>query len=426
MPLWDPAELAKLLLALLLIVACARLLGALAAALSLPALLGELLAGVLLGPTCIGALALPGWASLFPADGPRAELMDLLTRLALLIFLIGAGVEVELDRLARHWRVALAVSAAGIAIPFALGFGAGALDPAAVGWEGGAEPLHFALFLGTALAITALPVIARTLMDLGLYRSDLGMIVMSAAVLDDLVGWILFGLVVALALAPPESALPLPARLLLTLGFTAVTLSLGRRLNLVAFHALTGLTRRSAPAFVWLLAIGLLAAAISTALGAGPMLGAFLAGAAASGSAAEDHRVFMRLHGLVSKLCAPLFFGSIGLRVDFATNFDPGLVATHPGARLYREDPRLRRRRARERDSRQREAWALGFAMNSRGAMEIALALQALRYGLAGPRLFVALVVMAFVTSALAVLALRVLIGRRERGDLLEPLRPGS
>jgi Kef-type K+ transport system membrane component KefB len=72
----------------------------------------------------------------------------------------------------------------------------------------------------------------------------------------------------------------------------------------------------------------------------------------------------------------------------------------------------------------QREAWALGFAMNSRGAMEIALALQALRYGLAGQRLFVALVVMAFVTSALAVLALRVLIGRREPRDRFEPGRP--
>jgi Kef-type K+ transport system membrane component KefB len=153
------------------------------------------------------------------------------------------------------------------------------------------------------------------------------------------------------------------------------------------------------------------------------MLGAFLAGAAASGSKAEDHRVFTRLQALVAKLCAPLFFGSIGLRVDFATNFDPGLVAIIlllacagkilgcGGAALASGTP-------------QREAWALGFAMNSRGAMEIALALQALRYGLAGSRLFVALVVMAFVTSALAVLALRVLIGRRERGDLLAPLRP--
>ena len=422
-PLQDPAEIARLLIALLLIVACARLLGALSAALSLPALLGELLAGVLLGPTCLGALGLPGWSSLFPTDGPRAELMDLLTRLALLIFLIGAGVEVELDRLARHWRTALAVSAAGIAIPFALGLGVGVFDPAAVGWEGGHERFHFALFFGTALAITALPVIARTLMDLGLYRTDLGMIVMSAAVLDDLVGWILFGLVVALALAPPESALPLPARLLLTLGFTAVTLTLGRRLNLVAFHALTDLTHRSAPSFAWLLAIGLLAAAISTALGAGPMLGAFLAGAAASGSAAEDHRVFMRLHGLVSKLCAPLFFGSIGLRVDFASNFDPGLVGTIlllacAGKILGCGGAALAS------GSSTRQAWALGFAMNSRGAMEIALALQALRYGLAGPRLFVALVVMAFVTSALAVVALRVLIGRREPRERYEVVRP--
>ena len=412
MLLWDPGEIARLLLALLLIVLCARLLGALAVRLSLPALLGELLAGVLLGPTCASALAPSGWASLFPAEGPRAEILDLLTRLALLIFLIGAGVEVELDRVARQWRVALAVSIAGIAIPFALGFGAGVLDPAAVGWEGGADPFHFALFLGTSLAITALPVIARTLMQLNLYRSDLGMIVMSAAVLDDLVGWILFGLVVALAMTPAESMLPIPARLFLTLAFTAAVLSLGRRLNLAAFHVLAGRTRRSGPVLAYVLGMGLLAAAGSTALGAGPMLGAFLAGAATSGSAAADHRVFARLDSLVAKLCAPLFFGSIGLRVDFATSFDPSLVTTIlalacagkilgcGGAALASRTP-------------PREAWALGFAMNSRGAMEIALALQALRYGLAGPRLFVALVVMAFVTSALAVLALRILLGRR-------------
>jgi len=308
--------------------------------------------------------------------------------------------------------VALAVSAAGIGIPFALGFGAGVFDPAAVGMEMGADPFHFALFLGTGLAITALPVIARTLMQLNLYRSDLGMIVMSAAVLDDLVGWILFGLVVALVVTPVASAIPIPVRLLLTLGFAAAVLTLGRRLNLPALHALTRRTRRSVPVLVYILAVGLLAAACTTALGAGPMLGAFLAGAAASGSEASDHRVFARLESLVARYCAPLFFGSIGLRVDFATNFDPSLVAAIlalacagkvlgcGGAALATGTP-------------PRQAWALGFAMNSRGAMEIALALQALRYGLAGPRLFVALVVMAFVTSALAVLALRILVGRR-------------
>lgn len=206
----------------------ARSLGELAERLHQPAVLGELLAGILLGPTVLGNLA-PGVAeSLFPAQGPNAVALEAIATLAIVLFLLVAGIEVDLSTVWRQGNIGLKVGIVGMVIPFALGLLAAWLAPQALGREAGAEPLVFALFLATALSITALPVIAKTLMDLGLYRSDMGMIVVSAAIFNDLVGWIAFAIIMGMMGTAAAHVDSIPATIGYTLGFVALMLTAGR------------------------------------------------------------------------------------------------------------------------------------------------------------------------------------------------------
>ncbi|MGH2901050.1 MAG: cation:proton antiporter, partial [Solirubrobacteraceae bacterium] len=158
-----PGELPQLLLAVSLLLATTQICGAFARRLGQPSVLGELAAGILLGPTLFGRVAPELCAQLYPKTGGQASAFAVLTIVSIILFLAVAGLEVNLGRLFARLRVASAVGVAGIVVPFVTGFGAAYLWPALLGSEGGVEPLVFAFFIGTALAISALPVIAKTL-----------------------------------------------------------------------------------------------------------------------------------------------------------------------------------------------------------------------------------------------------------------------
>ena len=394
-------EITAMFLALGLLLASARLFGEIARRFNQPAVLGEILAGILLGPTVLGALA-PGVSGfLFPRVGGGALALDGLMTLAITLFLLVAGLEVDLSTIWRQGKLAINVGVAGVVVPFAVGFGAAWYGPLLMGREAGADPLLFALFMATALSISALPVIAKTLMDLNLYRSDLGMLVVAAAVFNDLVGWIIFAVILGMLGTGPDQALGIGQTIALTLLFalfmlTAARWLINRALPWIHAHA-------SWPGGVlgFALALALVAAAFTEWIGIHAIFGAFLAGVALGDSRHLRERTRATIEQFVSFIFAPLFFAGIGLKVDFVAQFDLLLVlmvlviATLGkvlGCGLAGRMSGLGRR----------EAWALGFGMNARGAMEIILGLLALKYGLIGERLFVALVVMALVTSLMS------------------------
>lgn len=394
-------EITAMLLALGLLLASARLCGELARRFNQPAVLGEIIAGILLGPTVFGALA-PAWSAfLFPRSGGGALALDGLMTLAITLFLLVAGLEVDLSTIWRQGRLAINVGVAGVLVPFAVGFGAAWFLPGLMGREAGADPLLFALFMATALSISALPVIAKTLMDLNLYRSDLGMLVVAAAVFNDLVGWIVFAVILGMLGTSPGHSLTIGQTILLTLLFALFMLTAARWLInriLPWLHA-----HASWPGGVlgFALALALIAAAFTEWIGIHAIFGAFLAGVALGDSRHLRERTRATIEQFVSFIFAPLFFAGIGLKVDFVAQFDLLLVlavliiATLGkvlGCGLAGRFSGLGRR----------EAWALGFGMNARGAMEIILGLLALKYGLIGERLFVALVVMALITSLMS------------------------
>jgi len=394
-------EITAMFLALGLLLASARLFGEMARRFNQPAVLGEILAGILLGPTVFGALV-PAWSAfLFPRVGGGALALDGLMTLAITLFLLVAGLEVDLSTIWRQGKLAINVGVAGIVVPFAVGFGAAWFLPQLMGIEAGADPLLFALFMATALSISALPVIAKTLMDLNLYRSDLGMLVVAAAVFNDLVGWIVFAVILGLLGTAPAHALSIGQTIGLTLLFALFMLTVARWLidrTLPWLHA-----HASWPGGVlgFALSLALVAAAFTEWIGIHAIFGAFLAGVALGDSRHLRERTRATIEQFVSFIFAPLFFAGIGLKVDFVAQFDLLLVVAVLviatlgkvlGCGLAGRLSGLGRR----------ESWALGFGMNARGAMEIILGLLALKYGLIGERLFVALVVMALVTSLMS------------------------
>ncbi|MBP7935427.1 MAG: cation:proton antiporter [Phycisphaerae bacterium] len=394
----DAQQIMVLFLGLGTLLATALVLGELARRLNQPAVLGEILAGVLLGPTVLGWLAPSFTAFLFPSTGSSAVALNGLTTLAITLFLLVAGIEVDLSTVWRQGRAVFWVGTAGTVVPFALGLVAAWCLPSWLGRGEHADGRIFALFFATALSISALPVIARTLMDLSLYRSDLGMVIVAAAVLNDLVGWVVFAVILSLLGTPTGHGLGVGYTIALTLGFTVLMLTAGRALIHRSLPWIQAHTSWPGGVLGFALAITLLSAAFTEWIGVHVVFGAFLAGVAIGDSPHLREHTRTIISDFVSFIFAPLFFASIGLNLNFVARFDTVLVllvlvlacvgkiaGCGLGGWLCGMSSR--------------ESWALGFGMNARGAMQIVLGLLARQYGVIDERMFVALVVMALATT---------------------------
>lgn len=411
-------DITTMFLALGTLLGCARLLGELARRFNQPAVLGEIIAGILLGPTVLGRLAPDVTATLFPKTGPVATFMQGFATVAVALFLLVAGLEVDLGRVWRQGRAAIAVSLSGIVVPLGIGVLCGWFAPTAMGREPGADPLIFALFFATALAISALPVIAKTLMDLGLFRTDLGMIVIASAIFEDLVGWIIFAAILSM-MGRGAHSLPVGYTMLLTLAFAAVMLTAVRRLLNYVLPWIQAFLSWPGGVLGFVATIALFCAAFTEWIGVHAIFGTFMAGVALGDSQHLRERTRATLEQFVSFIFAPLFFASIGTKVDFVAHFDLTLVATVLGVAcagkivgcgLGAHWSGLTRR----------EAIAIGIAMNARGAMEIILGLLALQHGVIRERMFVALVLMALVTSIMSGPLIQTVLRRKRPRNLAD------
>lgn len=392
------ADVTALLLAISVLLLSARALGEFFQRLKQPAILGELIAGILLGPTVLGALYPELQTMLFPDSGPVAIALEAFTTISITLFLFIAGMEVDLSTVWKQGKSTIAVSVLGLVVPFAVGWLAAFFFPYRLGFEGDLSVHVFAMFFATALSITALPVIVKILMDLNMFRSDLGMIIVGAAVVNDLLGWLIFAVILSLMAGGNGHAMAIETTILLTLGLAAVLLTVGRWLieKLVVWAQ----AYLSWPGGIigFSLGLSLLFAALTEAIGIHAIFGAFLFGVAFGENRHLREHTKAILDRFVSFFFAPIFFAGIGLKVNFLTGFDVGVVVVvlvlasvgkiygaMYGAKLA--------------GIAKQEAYAIGFAMNARGAMEIILGMLALQAGLIGEKLFVALVVMALATS---------------------------
>jgi len=290
----------------------------------------------------------------------------------------------------------VATSLLGLIIPFLVGFIFPYLFPKFFGIADTSAHLTFALFMGTAMSISALPVIVRILMDLNMFKSRMGLLVVASAMVDDVIGWMIFSVI--LGMIGKGSAMPVWNTALLTVVFAVGMMTLGRGL---LNRLLPWVNRKLAwPGGVLSLSLALcfLAAAFTEYIGIHAIFGAFIMGVALGDSEHFSERAKEIVHQFINNIFAPLFFVSIGLRVNFITNFDLMLTLVIlfiafagkiSGAGLG----------ARLGGLSWKESLAAGFGLNARGAMEIILGLVALENGLINETVFVSLVIIALVTS---------------------------
>lgn len=381
--------------------------------LGLPALVGELFGGILLGPTVLGMLSpeLQGW--LFPSTGAVNTAREGLVQFGLLLFLFLAGMEVELEQLTRQRRTIALTSLLGMAVPFGVGVASVLLWPELWQMTGSRGGWVGPLFVGTILSISAIPVIARILMDLGLIRTSFGALVLASATVDDLIGWTLFGVILSQFGVTGEGSAAWGMRLAMLAGLVAMIVSVGTVRGRRALRWVMVRFDRGGSYVQLILLVLLLAAAVAESVGTHAIFGAFLMGVAVARTHEPRKQAYAALHAVTVQFFVPLYLVSIGLRTNFASNFDPflvgvvllvatvgKLVGAMVGARLGGRTLR--------------EATAIGFALNARGAMGIVLTSVALDYQLINERVFVALIFMSVVTSAFGAAAIaRILAGRR-------------
>jgi Kef-type K+ transport system membrane component KefB len=404
-----------------------RLFGEFFRKLRMPLVVGELIAGILLGPTLLGQIAPHLTEKVFTTTGTIGVVLSGISAISVVMLLFAAGMEVELSIIRQQGKTALKTSFVGLIITLTIGYFAGNilfdyLMPAA---PEGDSKLIFSLFLATALAITALPVIARTLMDLNLFKTKVGMIIIAAAMMDDLVGWILFSVVLGMMHKGSDSW-----GFLYTLGYTllfAITmLTVGR---VVINRFLPWAKRKlSWPGGILAISLGFafLGAAFTEKIGIHAIFGAFIVGIAFGDSVHLNEKTRDIINQFITNIFAPIFFVSIGFKVNFIANFNLeitliilalAIIAKLIGAGLGSLWGGLS----------VRESLAVGFGMNARGAMEIVLGLLALEAGVITEPLFVAIVIMAVVTSIMAGPMLQFLLtGEMKVNVSLKDLNPLS
>lgn len=389
----------------------------------MPLVVGELVAGLLLGPSLLGKYFPMLNEIIFTSKGNVGLVLNGITTLSVVMLLFAAGMEVEFSLIRQQSKTALKTSITGLVVTLSMGYLSALYLFDYFGEPETSNTLMFRLFIATAMAITALPVIARTLMDLDLFKTRIGMVIIAAAMFDDVVGWMFFSVVLSLMHTGVTSY-----GFLFTLGYTILfailILSVGR---ILINKSLPWAEKHlSWPGGVLSISLGLafLAAAITEKIGLHAIFGAFIVGIAFGDSVHLNEKTRDIIRQFITNIFAPLFFVSIGFKVDFVANFNLqvtvlitalAIVTKIAGAGLGALWGGLTAK----------EALAVGFGMNARGAMEIVLGLLAMQSGLITEQLFVALVVMAVLTSILAGPMLKYLItGEMKVVNLRDVIKP--
>jgi Kef-type K+ transport system membrane component KefB len=403
-------QLLILLIQLAALLLIATMLGSLATRLGMPAVVGELLTGVLLGPSILGHIAPKAMTALFPARPDQARLLDAVGQIGVILLVGITGAHLDVSFVRRSARAVGWVSGVGLIIPFALGVSAGLVLPHELIGPG-ADRTRFALLIGVALAVSALPVIAKTLADMNMLHRDIAQLILAAGTVDDTVAWLGLALVTARV-----TSTRLAYSLAALFGILVVSVVLRP-----AIHTLIGRARRwnepSVPAFA--VVIMLLGAAGTDALGFEPVFGAFVSGTMLF-SGGRDPIPLEGLRSTVLSVFAPIFLASAGLRMDLSALRRPPVVAAallvllvavvakfggaYLGARLGALD--------------HWEGVALGAGLNTRGIVQVVVATTGLQLGLLTTEAYTVLVLIAIITSVMGPPLLRISFARIPFGSV--------
>ena len=408
------------------IIVAARMIGVLARRLGQPAVIAEVMAGILLGPSLFGRVSPAAFHQLFPASSLPG--LSLLSQVGLVFFMFLIGLELDPKLLRGRGKSSFAISAAGICVPFGLGallalqiFGAQA--------EPGVPCISFVLFMGIAMSITAFPVLARILAERNLIRTKLGSIALACAAADDVTAWCLLALVVSVVHAKGAGAALFTT--LEALAFAGGMLLLVRPLLARLGARITTRENLTQNVVAFTFVLLLLSALTSELIGIHALFGAFLFGTIMPRQGDYAHALAERLEDFVVVALLPLFFAYSGLRTELgllASGSDWALcgsliavacIGKFGGSFCV----------ARLTGMSTRDSAALGVLMNTRGLMELIVLNIGLDLGVISAKIFTMMVIMALVTTIMTTPLLRLVAprsfeSRKPSSDELVPTAP--
>jgi Kef-type K+ transport system membrane component KefB/nucleotide-binding universal stress UspA family protein len=385
-------------IALLLLVG--RLMGEAAQRIGQPSVMGQLIGGLLLGPSFFGVLWPAGQHAVFPMDGAQKSMIDAVSELGILMLLLLTGMETDLQLVRRVGRAAIAVALAGVAVPFACGFTLGEFLPAEFLPDPNTRVVT-AIFLGTALAISSVKIVAVVVREMNFMRRDLGQIIVASAILEDTIGWVIIAVAFGLAAAGTIDLWSVGRAVLGTAVFMLASFTLGRRIVSRLIRWANDNFRSDFPVITTILIVMAIMALTTQLIGVNTVLGAFVAGILIGQSPILTRHIDEQLRGLIVALFMPVFFGVAGLNADLTILHSPALallavgliviasVGKFAGAFIGGTVGGLSRA----------ESLALGCAMNARGSTEVIVASLGLSTGLLTQNLFTLIVTMAIVTT---------------------------
>ncbi|HEU4754952.1 MAG TPA: cation:proton antiporter, partial [Armatimonadota bacterium] len=290
-----------LILQVAILLGVARLFGELALRLGQPPVIGQLLAGILLGHSVLGALWPELKALVFPVEATQSYLLEVVSWIGVLFLLLLTGLETDVALIRRQGRPVLFVSLAGILFPFALGVGLGYLLPPAL-LTTPESRLVLALFLGTVLSVSSVPVIAKILLDMRLLRRDVGQLILAAALAHDTVGWLILGVIASLAAGGTVELGVVGKTVLGTALFLLFAATLGRTLTRRLLRWVNDRLRIEQAVLTAVVVLMLLAAAATQALGVHAVLGAFVMGILVRESPVVGERVLHPLEAVTGAI----------------------------------------------------------------------------------------------------------------------------
>jgi Kef-type K+ transport system membrane component KefB len=407
----DAHHMLVFLLQIGLLLGAALVLGRLAQRLGMAAVVGELCAGVLFGPSLLGHVspALSAW--LLPHEAAQLHLLDAVGQLGVLLLVGVTGMSIDLGLVRRRGGTAVGVSAGGLIVPLGLGVALGFALPAAL-LVHGTDRTVFACFIGVAMCVSAIPVIAKTLLEMRLLHRNIGQLIMSAASVDDVVGWLLLSVVSAMATTGIRAG-HVAQSLVYLAAVILFICTIGRPIvaTVLRFSARSEEPAVTVTAAVLML---MLCAAGTQALGMEPVLGAFYGGILIGSSAWVDRERLAPLRTFVMAVLAPLFFATAGLRMDLTALGRPVVLVSALLVLLIAVAGKFAGAYAGARASRlgRWDALALGAGLNARGVIEVIIAMVGLRLGVLSPQMYTIVILVAIATSLMAPPMLRFAVRR--------------
>ncbi len=415
----EESHILLFLVQLLLLLGLARALGIWFQRFGQPAITAEILVGILLGPTILGRVWPQAHQAIFPADVIQQTMLDAVAWLGILFFLLYTGLDTDFASAWRQRKEATVIAFSDLILPMAIAFVPCILLPDRYLGDP-SQRLLFALFVSTIMTISALPVTARIMQDLNIYRTDTGLLIMGALTINDVAGWVVFALILGFATEYGMDLAHIPVVIAATAVFAGLFLSVGRRLTnqvIESFHRWNLPEPGTSLTFICM--VGLVGGIITLFIGIHALFGFFIAGIMAGGAKALSENTRQVIAQMVRAILVPVFFASIGLKVDFLAGFDLMVVLMILAVGIF---------------GRFAGAW-VGIILTRRpmsdrhivsvahvpgGEMQIVVGLLALEYGVVAESIFVAIVLGAILTSVIVGPWMKAALARARRLDVLE------